>query len=96
MDCAYEIDAAGTGCMLISRSILEKVKADNQDKEPWPFCGYDHIEIGGKPAYESEDYSLCRRIQQSGGHLVGYTGIFLGHWKVSPLTFGGMEKLIQR
>jgi hypothetical protein len=67
--------------MLISRSITKRLKEAYAHKEPWPFCGYDHININGKPDYES------------GAKIVGYTGIVLSHLKTSPLVFAGLEDL---
>jgi hypothetical protein len=90
-DRAYLADALGTGCLLIARSTLERMKVQFADKEPWPFCGYDHITINGRPEYESEDYSLCRRAREAGAKLVSYTGIVLSHHKLSPLVFNGLE-----
>lgn len=94
-DRAYLIDAAGTGCMLISRKILKRMKEAYHDREPWPFCGYDRIVINGKPEYESEDYSLCRRAQEIGAKVVGYTGVVLQHLKTAPLVFDGLEKVLE-
>jgi hypothetical protein len=90
-DRAYEIDAGGTGCMLISRGLLGRMKEAYADREPWPFCGYDRIVINGKPEYESDDYSLCHRAKDIGAKIVGYTGIALQHLKTSPLIFAGLE-----
>lgn len=96
-DRAYAIDAAGTGCMLLKRTMLEKMRdVYKAEYEPWEFCGYDRITINGKPMYESEDYSLSRRMQQAGGKLVGYTGIVLSHMKTTPLVFQGMEGMATR
>jgi hypothetical protein len=95
-DRAYEIGGAGTGMMLIKRDLLERMRVAYADKEPWPWCGYDHITIHGKPQYESEDYSLCRRATQIGAKIVGYTGVVLGHLKVKPLSFAGLEDMVQR
>lgn len=90
-DRAYLIDAAGTGCMMISRDMLRRMKAAYARYEPWPFCGYDRIEINGKPEYESDDYSLCHRAKDLGARIVGYTGVVLSHMKTHPLVFNGLE-----
>ncbi len=95
-DRAYLIDAAGTGCMLISRKLIARMKEAYVDREPWPFCGYDRIMIDGKPEYESDDYSLCHRAKDIGAKIVGYTGIVLEHLKTSPLVFKGLEQLTAR
>jgi hypothetical protein len=92
-DRAYLIDAAGTGCMMVSRKLLQRMKLAYHDLEPWPFCGYDRIEIGGKPDYSSEDYSLCKRARDIGARIVGYTGIVLSHLKTAPLVFAGLEDM---
>lgn len=92
-DRAYEIAVAGTGCMLISRKILERLKEAYADKSPWEFCGYDRILMDGKYDYESDDYSLCHRAKDIGAKIVGYTGVVLSHLKTHPLVFGGLEDL---
>lgn len=92
-DRAYEIAAAGTGCMLISRKLMERMKEVYAGRSPWEFCGYDRIEMDGKFDYESDDYSLCHRAKDIGAKIVGYTGIVLSHLKTHPLVFGGLEDL---
>lgn len=92
-DRAYRIGAAGTGCMLIARDLLVRMKEAYKDREPWPFCGYDRIMINGKGDYESDDYSLCHRATDIGAKIVGYTGVALSHLKTAPLVFTGLEEL---
>lgn len=90
-DRAYEIDVAGTGCMMISRALLLKMRERYKHLEPWQFCNYDRIEINGKGEYESDDYSLCHRAQDIGARIIGYTGVVLGHMKMTPLVFEGLR-----
>lgn len=92
-DRAYEIAAAGTGCMLISRNLMLRMKETYAERSPWEFCGYDRILMDGKYDYESDDYSLCHRAKDIGAKIVGYTGIVLSHLKTHPLVFGGLEEL---
>ena len=96
LDRAYEVDAAGTGCMMLSREILSRMEAKYADLSPWEFCGYDRITLDGKPTYESEDYSLCRRAREAGARIVSYTGIILGHSKHELLSFKGTGDLVIR
>lgn len=90
-DRAYEIDAAGTGCMMIRRALLEEMKKAFAELAPWEFCGYDPIILKGKPDYESDDYSLCHRALDLGAKIVGYTGVVLRHYKLHGLMFDGLE-----
>lgn len=90
-DRAYEIHAAGTGCMMVRRALLERMKEAFSELAPWEFCGYDPIILKGKPDYESDDYSLCHRALDLGAKVAGYTGVVLRHYKASGLVFDGLE-----
>jgi len=91
-DRVYDIHGAGTGCMMIRRSLLERMKEHYVELAPWEFCGYDPIIIHGKPDYESDDYSLCHRALDLGASIRSYTGVPLRHFKQFGLIFDGLEK----
>jgi len=59
------VDGVGMGCTLISRDVLALMLEDCVDGEPWPWFGYDDLEVNGKPAVQSEDYAFCRRAHRS-------------------------------
>ncbi len=75
----FEIDACGTGCMLIHRSVLEKFRevADPNQGPDW--CWFWDGPIDGK--WISEDLLFSRRIRQLGFPIHVHTGVNLPHYK---------------
>lgn len=80
----FEIDACGTGCMLIHRSVLEKFRevADPNQGPDW--CWFWDGPINGK--WISEDLLFSRRIRQLGFSIYVNTGVNLPHYKNYWLT----------
>jgi hypothetical protein len=75
----FEIDAAGTGCLLIHRSVLEKMReaADPNMGKNW--CWFWDGPINGN--WISEDLLFSRRIRSLGFPIYVNTGAILPHQK---------------
>lgn len=75
----FQIDACGTGCVLIHRSVLEKMRemADPNQGPDW--CWFWDGPIDGK--WISEDLLFSRRIRQLGFPIYVHTGAILPHQK---------------
>jgi GT2 family glycosyltransferase len=87
-DGVTEIDAIGTGCIMLSRKVLEKVKA--------PFMNeydQDGIKIFGL------DIAFCRRAKEKGFKIYVNTDYLCDHWtKVNlktmyAINYGLMEEI---
>lgn len=75
----FEIEACGTGCLLIHRSVLEKMRevADPNQGDNW--CWFWDGPINGE--WISEDLLFSRRIRQLGFPIHVHTGAILPHQK---------------
>lgn len=75
----FEIDAAGTGCLLIHRSVLEKMRetADKNQGSDW--CWFWDGPVDGN--WIGEDLLFCRRIRALGFPIYVNTGAVLPHQK---------------
>lgn len=78
-----EVDYAGTGFMMIKRSVFEKLKEvvpeyieGEKYKQCWAFF-QDPIEDG---IHLSEDYFFCKRARESGFKVICDPKIRLKHW----------------
>jgi GT2 family glycosyltransferase len=78
-DSVFEIDAAGTGCLLIHRSVLEKMReiADKNQGTDW--CWFWDGPVDGN--WIGEDLLFCRRIRALGFPIYVNTGAILPHQK---------------
>ena len=78
-DSVFEIEACGTGCLLIHRSVLEKMRevADPNQGDNW--CWFWDGPINGE--WISEDLLFSRRIRQLGFPIHVHTGAILPHQK---------------
>jgi len=78
-DSVFEIDAAGTGCLLIHRSVLEKMR-ETADKNQGPdWCWFWDGPVNGN--WIGEDLLFCRRIRALGFPIYVNTGAILPHQK---------------
>jgi len=78
-DSVFEIDAAGTGCLLIHRSVLEKMR-ETADKNQGPdWCWFWDGPVDGN--WIGEDLLFCRRIRALGFPIYVNTGAILPHQK---------------
>lgn len=75
----FEIEACGTGCLLIHRSVLEKMRevADPHQGKNW--CWFWDGPINGE--WISEDLLFSRRVRQLGFPIYVHTGAILPHQK---------------
>jgi hypothetical protein len=78
-DSVFEIDAAGTGCLLLHRSVLEKMRetADKNQGTDWGWF-WDGPLDGN---WIGEDLLFCRRIRALGFPIYVNTGAILPHQK---------------
>ena len=76
-DRLIEIDAAGTGCLLVHRSVLEKIRehADPAEGDAW--CWFRDLPLDGN--WLGEDLYFCRRVRALGFPIWGHTGAILPH-----------------
>lgn len=84
IDQLIEVDAAGTGCMLIHRSILEAIRATATEHEGSNWCWFNDGPINGH--WFGEDLIFCRRVQAAGFPIHAHTGALLPHRKRFWLT----------
>ncbi len=76
-DTIIAVDAAGTGCLLIHRSVLEQIReqADPHEGDDW--CWFRDLPMNGM--WLGEDLYFCRRIQALGTPIHAHTGAVLPH-----------------
>ena len=72
-----EIDAAGTGCLLVHRSVLEKIRENAEPAEGNAWCWFRDLPLAGH--WLGEDLYFCRRIRALGFPIWGHTGAILPH-----------------
>lgn len=80
-DQMFQVSATGTACLLIHRSVLEKMQANYP--EPFPWFAEEINEWGG---LNSEDVTFCLRAGELGFPVHVHTGIKTGHSKRFLLT----------
>jgi GT2 family glycosyltransferase len=75
----FEIDAAGTGCLLVHRSVLEKMRevADPNQGKDW--CWFWDGPVNGE--WIGEDLLFCRRAKALGFTIHVNTAAVLPHQK---------------
>lgn len=83
-DSLVEVDAAGTGCLLIHRSALELVRAQATDDQGQNYCWFSDGPVAGM--WRGEDVSFCRRLKALGVPIQVHTGAVLPHLKRYWLT----------
>lgn len=87
-DGLVEVDATGAACLLVHRSVLERMSAVHD--EPWPwFC---ETAMDGRPV--SEDIVFCLRARQLGYPVVVDTTVDIDHYKLLPVNaamYGGFR-----
>jgi GT2 family glycosyltransferase len=78
-DSVFEIDAAGTGCLLIHRSVLEKMRETADKNQGTDWCWFWDGPVNGN--WIGEDLLFCRRIRALGFPIYVNTGAILPHQK---------------
>lgn len=66
----FEVKGCGASCIMIKRSILEKISE--------PYCKTIEFDNG---AYCSEDLYLCEQITNAGGKIMAHPLVICGHVK---------------
>lgn len=74
-----ELSMAGTGCMVIHRSVLTRL-AEVHPEDPWPWFGHDIVHPVGGPQRAGEDVTFCTRARNAGFTVWGLT-VPLKHYK---------------
>lgn len=74
------IKAAGTGCLLMHRSALKKIRDNANALQGDMWCWFQDGPIGGGK-WLSEDLSFCARLQQLDIPMYAHTGAILDHHK---------------
>lgn len=78
-DQVVPVVAAGTGCLLLSRKAMQKVR-EGHDENNQDWCWFQDGPIGGNK-WLSEDLSFCAKLQQFDIPIVAHTGAILQHHK---------------
>lgn len=84
LDSIVEIDSAGTGCLLIHRSVLLALRAKASEHEGPKWCWFNDGPINGQ--WFGEDLIFCRRVKDAGFPIFAHTGAQLPHRKRFWLT----------
>lgn len=83
-DRVIPIDAAGTGCLLIHRSVLEHLRTQATEDEGPDWCWFQDRPIAGR--WHGEDLLFSRKAREAGFPLHAHTGAVLPHRKRYWLT----------
>jgi hypothetical protein len=78
-DAPVEAGAVGAGCLLVHRSVFEKIRKDNCGEDCW----FREMVRGGREV--GEDISFCIRVRDAGFPIYVHTGVRVGHMKVALL-----------
>jgi len=79
IDSVIEVDAAGTGCLLIHRSVLEKMRENTTPNQGKDWAWFVEGAIDG--TYFGEDLLFSKRIKSLGYSIHANTGAILAHRK---------------
>jgi hypothetical protein len=78
-DSVVDVVAAGTGCLLLHRKAMQKIReAHGEENKDW--CWFQDGPIGGNK-WLSEDLSFCAKLKDFEIPLVAHTGAILQHHK---------------
>ena len=75
----FEIEACGTGCLLIHRSVLEKMREVADPHQGTDWCWFWDGPINGD--WVGEDLLFCRRLRSMGVPITVNSSVILPHQK---------------
>jgi GT2 family glycosyltransferase len=78
-DSVFQVDAAGTGCLLVHRSVLEAMRENADEHQGTDWCWFWDGPINGD--WIGEDLQFCRRVRSLGFPIYVHTGAILPHSK---------------
>lgn len=78
-DRLIEIDSAGTGCLMIHRSVFEAFQVEATQHEGKNWCWFRDMPVNGD--WFSEDHFFCARSKELGFPIWAHTGATLPHRK---------------
>lgn len=80
-----QVAATGAGCLLIHRSVLERMLTAIHHPWPW-FAEQPYTDKDGKATVYSEDLTFCLRAGALDIPIFVHTGVQLGHIKTYEIT----------
>lgn len=81
-DRVQRVYATGTGCMMISRKILEQVRGASPYASLWPWFREEHVQNKeGNWSFLGEDINFCRLVNEVGGRIFVDARTHVGHVK---------------
>lgn len=79
IDSVVRVDAAGTGCLLIHRSVLGLMLANTTENQGEQWAWFIECAINGR--YWGEDILFSKRLKSLGVQMYAHTGAILKHQK---------------
>ena len=97
-DALAKVDATGAACLLIHRSVLERMAEvfgnTERGRSPYPWFVEGMASTTGS-SY-GEDIAFCLRLHHLGIPLHVHTGVHVGHLKTTVLDEGAFEDCLAR
>lgn len=79
VDKVIEVDSAGTGCLMVHRSVFERFQEDATAHQGKNWCWFQDMPVNGD--WFSEDHFFCARAKELGYTIHANTGVTLPHRK---------------
>jgi hypothetical protein len=90
-----KIDAAGLGCCLINRRVLETMRAKSDQTDSWTWFGHDRGVLGDKTPRMGEDFTFFERARRLGFQVYGDGRVVITHMKTVALGLDMFLKLAE-